>query len=104
MTTPSIKPMPEESWAARLPDSAIYDAHEHAPIGATKYTRSDLATRPVEVTVDFLMKEDNEYIPLEGWRGFDLSDANWNIRQALTAIMKKYPNGIIITNNKEGVR
>ncbi len=49
-----------------------------------------------EVTVEEIMREDNEHVPLEGWRGFDLSDANWNLRIALKAIAKKYPQGIKI--------
>lgn len=53
MTEKLLPEMPDEVWAKRLPDGAIYDAHGNADRDAVRYVRADLADRaPVSKEVN----------------------------------------------------
>lgn len=83
MTTPSVDLMPEEIWvfqsATEFTADRWWTTSCHA--GGTKYTRSDHAARPMEVTINDLVNT------------LMLSRTT---QRELRFIAAKYPNGIRI--------
>lgn len=82
LTTPSIELMPEEIWAWQNYRKHWTDLNQNnATQKRTKYTRSDLAARPMEVTINDLVNT------------LMLSRTT---QRELRFIAAKYPNGIRI--------